>query len=728
MKGLAIAICVVGAVGAFPAIAADHRVSDAAQFRAAAKTLTPGDRIVLADGEWRDFLIELSGEGRSDAPIAVVAEHPGKVILTGRSGVRLAGRWLVVSGLTFRNGYAPDDVVISFRRDSKHWAEHSRVTNVVIDGFNNPDRRAEDHWVAIYGSDNRVDHSHFEGKANAGAMMIVVRQKGMPLDNRARIDHNYFGPRPPLGSNGGETIRIGTSTESGSDSHSIVEDNYFERCDGEVEIVSVKSGGNVIRRNVFDRSQGSVVLRHGSGNTVEDNIFLGHDVPHTGGVRVINERQIIRNNYFEGTVGTDFLSTIAVMNGVPNSPVNRYMPVRDALLENNSFLGVARVAIGIGADAERSQAPRDVRLVRNLVSGADGGDPITIISDPSGTRLDGNVVAGRDGRTLDLVRHDNGLLYPRDPALAGVGVSADLRPIARSDTGVAWYPKPAHREVVFDSGKTVRAAPHRALAEQVAALGPGDILDLGEAHYQVGEPIVIRQPITLRGSSSGAARIDMATPTLFRIEEGGGVWLDHVTISGAQAPARAGNAVIRSSARPMLTDYRILVTASRFVDMAHAPGFDVIAATPGTLAGRIEIRDSSIADVSGTVLALHAERGAKGWYSAEAIRVANTRFDRVGTIADVFRGGTDESTFGPAFTLDRSTISDSGPLILSGVQMATIEHNDFHASAGIRVTHSVGTPHTAIVSNRFDRTPAPEIRELIYKGPARAHVAGNEGI
>ena len=47
---------------------------------------------------------------------------------------------------------------------------------------------------------------------------VLARAKklkaGDPLDNRHRIDHNYYGPRPPLGSNGGETIRIGTSDES----------------------------------------------------------------------------------------------------------------------------------------------------------------------------------------------------------------------------------------------------------------------------------------------------------------------------------------------------------------------------------------------------------------------------------------------------------------------------------------------------------------------------------
>src|SRR3546814_8972840 len=118
----------------------------------------------------------------------------------------------------------------------------------------------------------------FRSKTNAGVTLAVIRHDGDPLDNGHRIDHNYFGPRPPLGSNGGETIRIGTSEESLSDSHTIVERNIFDRTSGEVEIVSVKSGGNIVRENLVLASQGAFVLRHGNGNLVERNIFFGKEI------------------------------------------------------------------------------------------------------------------------------------------------------------------------------------------------------------------------------------------------------------------------------------------------------------------------------------------------------------------------------------------------------------------------------------------------------------------
>ncbi|MDA9240746.1 polysaccharide lyase 6 family protein [bacterium] len=148
----------------------------------------------------------------------------------------------------------------------------------------------------MYGKHNRFDHNHLEGKRNKGVTMAVRLNAEASQENYHRIDHNYFGSRPVLGSNGGETLRIGTSHYSLSNSYTVVENNYFDRCDGEVEIISVKSGSNHISGNLFYESRGTLTLRHGNDNLVENNIFLGNGVEHTGGIRVINKRQTIRNN------------------------------------------------------------------------------------------------------------------------------------------------------------------------------------------------------------------------------------------------------------------------------------------------------------------------------------------------------------------------------------------------------------------------------------------------
>ena len=330
--GLSLAIiCVASA--ATPAQAEQYFVKNQAEFVTAEKKLVAGDVIILANGRWHDFEIKISGKGTKAKPITLISQDPGKVVITGQSNLRIGGEYILVTGLVFLNGYSPTGEVISFRRSKDDVARNSRVTEVVIDGFSKPDRYESDYWVGMYGKNNRFDHNHLSGKTNKGVTFAVRLDSEESRENGHQIDHNYFGPRPVLGSNGGETLRIGTSHYSMFDSKTLVENNYFDRCDGEVEIISSKSGGNIYRGNVFYHSSGTLTLRHGDGNLVENNVFFGGGKDHTGGIRVINRKQIVRNNYMEGLSGTGFSSALTVMNGVPNSPVNRYVQVDGAVIE-----------------------------------------------------------------------------------------------------------------------------------------------------------------------------------------------------------------------------------------------------------------------------------------------------------------------------------------------------------------------------------------------------------
>src|SRR5688572_17466234 len=88
----------------------------------------PGDEFVLADGQWKDTLIEFHAEGTEAAPVMLKAQTPGKVIFTGKSGLKFSGRSITVSGLHFHNIHETSEVV-QFRTSSKSLAEHCRLTN-----------------------------------------------------------------------------------------------------------------------------------------------------------------------------------------------------------------------------------------------------------------------------------------------------------------------------------------------------------------------------------------------------------------------------------------------------------------------------------------------------------------------------------------------------------------------------------------------------------------------
>ena len=405
--------------------------------------MVAGDKVTLKNGTWSDFEILLEGQGSEDSPILLTAETNGKVILSGQSNLRLAGKHLVVSGLVFKDGYTPSSSVIEFRKDKNHLAFHSRVTQVVIDNYNNPDKRESDYWVALYGQHNRFDHSHLVGKRNKGVTVAVRLNTEESQQNYHKIDNNYFGYRPTFGSNGGETLRIGTSHYSLSNSHTLVENNYFEQTNGEVEIISVKSGKNIVRNNVFYEARGTLTLRHGNGNIIEENIFIGNGVDHTGGIRIINKDQIVRNNYLQGLTGYRFGSGFTVMNGVPNSSINRYHQVENATIENNTFINVRHIQLAAGSDAERTAVPISSVMKNNLIINEDNQQPFTAFDDVSGLVLSNNIADtkvlseltyGVKQEKITLKKAPNGLLYPTSKTL-NVGAKRDLKVLSKRRHG-----------------------------------------------------------------------------------------------------------------------------------------------------------------------------------------------------------------------------------------------------------------------------------------------------
>ncbi len=704
-----------------------------------------GDDIILANGTWHNFEILFKGEGSKEQPITLKAQTKGKVILTGQSNLRLAGQYLVVSGLVFKDGFTPSSAVIAFRSNKETLAYHSRVTEVVIDNYNNPDKRESDYWVAIYGQHNRFDHNYLAGKRNKGVTVAVRLDSKNSQENHHQIDHNYFGPRPIFGSNGGETLRIGTSHYSLSNSYTLVENNYFDRCDGEVEIISVKSGKNNIRNNVFFESRGTLTLRHGDGNVITENVFFGNGVDHTGGIRVINKDQIVRNNYIEGLTGYRFGSGFTVMNGVPNSKINRYHQVENALIENNSLINVAHVQLAAGSDAERSAVPISSTMQNNLIFNDNGQQPFILFDDVSGINFQGNIAntqahekltAGISQEKIVLKRAANGLLYPVDSKFANKGAPKSLSPIEKSATGPRWYAK-KDSLVAFESGKTIQvAATDDALFNAVLAAGEGDILLLADGKYDVRKMIDINKTLSIKAQHQGMAKVTFQRSTLFQISDGGSLTLDGLDFSGSNSPDAAGNSLIRSQKWGMVDNYRFVMRNSKVnaLDINHS--FHFFDSGSGAFADYIELMNNQFSNITGDVLRLNKEIEDLGIYNAEYVTLKDNSFDNVqGALVNLYRGGTDESTFGPHFEMTKNTIKNSSQgkrnksassLYLHGVQVTNIVNNTFDNSAIVTIEHTVGEPKTVLKNNKFNKTAAPSIEELHAKGPHTAVLVKNQ--
>lgn len=335
-----------------------HRIRAAGDLAALTGKLAPGDVVLLPDAAWTDQQLTFRGKGTPQKPITLRATNSGRFSLSGTSSLTIDGEWLVVEGITLRDFGITDGAGIVIK------GRHNRLTASVLDGG------SPKFFVRVFGTKHRIDHCYLANKTSGEPTLQIEVDENEP--NEHRIDRNHFGYRAPLGRNGGETIRVGYSGQSMWNSRATVEENLFERCDGEIEIISSKSCENTYRANTFRECDGMLTLRHGNRNVVDGNFFLGGGKPNSGGIRVIGEDHVITNNYIEGVKKGGIWLTA----GVPNSELKQYFQVKRAVVAFNTIVDSAGpyldLAAGLGGSG-RTLKPEHVTIANNLFSLGEGG-------------------------------------------------------------------------------------------------------------------------------------------------------------------------------------------------------------------------------------------------------------------------------------------------------------------------------------------------------------------
>lgn len=649
MKNLKLVLAAVAVLLTASAAAREYRVS-LGDVAATLREARPGDRIVIENGRYSDLSLKWLGRGAEGKPVRIEAATPGGVEITGGSTLRLAGEWLEVSGLCFRDGVAPSGSVIEFR-NGREVANHCRLTECVVDNYNPARRDMVYSYILLYGRHNRVDHCSLMGKLNLGVTLIVMLNEPRSQQNFHRIDHNWFGPRPVYGSNGAETIRVGTSQQAYSSSNTTIEENLFDRCNGEVEVVSIKSSDNVIRRNVFFESEGVLALRHGDRNTVEENLFVGHGKRNTGGIRVVNAGHKVRRNTLVGIAGGRFFSALALMNAVPNSLPNRYCLVENVEVTDNTFIDCSNIEFGTGKDLERTLAPERVLFARNTIVNRTLDAPFIAVD-----------------RTDGFTFRDNRVALARACAIEGFENTTPQLPVLpteaamREGKGAAWYTPRVQAQPASDRIYRVRAGEDLpAVVEQAEA---GSVVELSDAggDYAIQRAMVVRVPLTIRGVKGGERPVvrfngqkgdDMVT-----LADGGELHLEGIAFSGVLEDGKALAKAGVSTARDMIRPYNLWIDNCEFYNFGEG-GFFAVKGTQATFAGRVEIRNSVFRDLSGDAINYAAERDDKGRYNADDMVIENCSFHRIlGLPINIYRGGSDESTAGPYVTIRRCNFED----------------------------------------------------------------------
>lgn len=601
------------------------------------KKAVAGDRVIIEAGTYRDVDLKWKAVGTKQAPITVEAK-PGTVLITGRSSLVMGGKHFVVSGLEFRNGYPSRRSVVEFA-GGKDFAQDCNLTRCVIDNYNTEDRSQSKSYIYLSGQRNRVDHCELLRKYNLGVTLLVNLNGANNLNNHHQIDHNYFGPREVYGSNGAETMRIGTSQQSYETSATTVCDNFFDRCSGEVEVISIKSCDNIVRGNYLWECEGVVALRHGKRNLVENNTFVGNGKRNTGGVRVVDSDHVIRNNIFVSLAGQRFFSALGVMNAVPNSLPNRYVQVSDITITDNVYVDCTNLEFGTGADAERTSAPRSIDFKRNRLCVSGMQNPFQMVDKASEVRFADNIM----NKNLEGLPSGIKIAKVKLPM-----VPTYQQMISRTIGKLSETAKTAKAEA-----RTVMVAEDADLPQVLAQAEDGDSFVLQGDEYKLVKTVLVQKNVTIRSASGKTLLRSVGTsvPHLMTIDNGGSLEVEGLVFDGRLEPGGSSPETGISTAKTMTTPYKLKVNNCKFINFGEN-GCAAIRGQKSTFADSLIVTGCLIADCSGGGVDFASEKDDKGRYNAENMLIENCEFRRLlGTPVNVYRGGSDESTAGPYVTV-----------------------------------------------------------------------------
>ncbi|MBE8522354.1 polysaccharide lyase 6 family protein [Amycolatopsis sp. H6(2020)] len=387
-----------------PASAAQVRVTSLSALQSAMDKANAGDTIVLADGSYSaSSTLSVKRSGTGSAPVTIAAEHTGQATITGSKTFAFASGVsnVVLRGFKFRG---------SAKLSVPAGASNNRLTR------NDFQLTSDGNWVTISGDDTVLDRNVFQNRTSQGVFLQILGPSGA-MAKRVHVHHNYFYNHQFSGSNGGESIRLGLSDHQSYTANALIENNLFEKADGDSEAISVKSSDNVVRYNTIRDSRGYIVLRHGNRSTVEGNVLFGSGIRFHG-----NDHKIV-NNYVANS--GDRAIVFGSGDEADSGPSSKLHDRPDRVtVAYNTVLGSNSVIDGDGGDFK----PKDCVVADNLVKGTSG----TLVTLPSGStvKYEGNITfggtAGMPSRNVDpkLVKDAAGLyrLASGSPAInTGVG-------------------------------------------------------------------------------------------------------------------------------------------------------------------------------------------------------------------------------------------------------------------------------------------------------------------
>jgi poly(beta-D-mannuronate) lyase len=409
--------------------------SSAAQLSTALTQARPGDRIELSDGVVAGGTIRIKASGTAAAPITIAAQHAGGAELRAGTTFDLAGSsHVTIEGFHF-NGATLDLPPSAFA---------VRVTRSTFTGG------ATDS-VTVSTDDAEIDHNTFRNKTSQ-SVYLQITGPGAGIAKRTRVHHNYFFNHSFSGENGGESIRIGYSHKQHQQAFAVIENNLFERANGDPEAISVKSSDNIIRYNTLRDGRGEITLRHGWRNRVEGNYILGG----VSGIRFYGNDHVIINNVIQNNTGQSINVGGGDIRDDTTSTTSHEAADR-CLVAFNTLVGNQGGLIAVGP--AYALAPDRITLVNNISVGT---GTLTTITKGTNLTWQGNIVfRGTPGMPASGYR----LVDPRLAAGTG-GLNRLQTGSPAIDTSVGSYP-----QVTLDMDGVARTGAKDVGADEFSATG-----------------------------------------------------------------------------------------------------------------------------------------------------------------------------------------------------------------------------------------------------------------
>ncbi len=635
-------------------------VGNAHDFNEAAKKVVAGDTIILSNGIWNDSrLFVKQGKGSAEAPIVVMAESKGGVILMGNSSLSISGDYVNVSGLVF-TGETPgieNKYVIETKTSKQDYANNCIISDCVVDSFNPRNKTVQTTYVSVWGKNNIIENCYLAGKTCKGPTMIVWPNDDRSQQNYHHIRRNYFGKRPSYGANGGETLRVGSSNVSKSNSNTIIEENLFERCDGEVEIISIKSCENQIINNTFYECQGGMTLRHGDRNIVTGNFFNGNEVHNTGGVRIINEGHTVSNNLFYKLRGTNFYCSLAIMNGVPGTLINGYHKVVDVDVTHNTFVECGsyfELCVGKG-DRDRDDKPENVDISKNMIYGVNMKNLISEHDKDHGVKFSDNAIFNSKGamkgsvtKSVEFEQSKSGVNIPVYQDY-GIDWADDKFIASQTNVGPQWYLEQLRAEAAAaPAPKNIEvAAGEGNIAAAIKSANNGDVLILAEGSHIITKPIEIYRDITLKAAEGAEVTIefDSKSATVSGFELFTGVLtFENVAINGEgrSNPVK----YLFTTGREACRNFHLVLKGCDIYNFNVTDGGAIFKAYQNGCGDYIILENCVVRD-SYRVLNLAAETELQGKYNSEYVILKDCKFTDIKEwVIHYIRLGVEDSTLG----------------------------------------------------------------------------------